>query len=117
MHALLRDLAHLPQTVHLKATGIGQDRAFPMREIMQIAMRPNHLHSRAQPQMKGIAQNDLRPHRLQFFRRHGLDRAISAYRHKCRGINYTARKHQLPSASQAIFVGKGKYHCQHLRVE
>jgi hypothetical protein len=45
---------------HLEAAGIGEDRAVPLRETVQAAMRRNYLEARSQVQMEGIAEDDLR---------------------------------------------------------
>ncbi len=63
-HALLLDLAHRAQAEHLEAAGVGQDRAFPLHEIVQVTVGLDRLHARAQPQVEGITQDDFRANRL-----------------------------------------------------
>jgi hypothetical protein len=62
-HAFLADLAHLAQAEHLEAAGVGQDGLVPAVERMQSAELASITgQPRPQPQMEGVAQDDLRAH-------------------------------------------------------
>ncbi len=104
MHALLGDLAHLAERIHLKTARIGQDRPLPVHEIVQIAMRPDDLGAGPQPQVEGVAENDLGAQALQLFGRHGLDGAVGADRHECGGLDGPAAKMQAATARIAILT-------------
>jgi hypothetical protein len=69
LDALFRDLAHRAQRKHLEAAGVGQDRLVPAHEAVQAAELVQHFGARAQPQVEGVAEDDLRADFLQFDRR------------------------------------------------
>ncbi len=101
-HALLLDLAHRAQAEHLKTTGVGQNRAFPLHEIVQVAVLLDHFGARTQPQVEGVTQNDFRAGGDDIPRQHALDRAIRAHRHEGRGLDGTAREGQTTATSLAV---------------
>ncbi len=100
--ALLLDLAHRPQTEHLKTTGIGKDRPLPLHEVVQVAVALDHLGARSQPEVKGVAQNNLRTDRFDVPRQHALDGTVGAHRHEGRRFHGSARKGQTPPTRLAI---------------
>ena len=102
VHALFLDLAHGAQAEHLEATGIGEDRPLPLHEVVQIAMFLDHLHPRAQPQVEGVAENDLRADPLDVTRQHALDRAIGTHRHEGRGLDHATREGQATTTGLAV---------------
>ncbi len=61
MHALFGDLAHLAEREDLETAGVGEDRLVPLGEVVQIAVGLDDLGSRPQPQVEGVAENDLAP--------------------------------------------------------
>src|SRR5512134_1996156 len=63
--ALLADPPERPETEYLEAAGIREYRAVPAHEAVQSAVRGDHFESRPQPQVEGVAENDLRAQRLQ----------------------------------------------------
>ncbi|MCY1413775.1 hypothetical protein D3C76_1137720 [compost metagenome] len=93
-HAFFLDLAHGTQAEHLETTGVSQDRAFPLHEIMQVAMGLDHFHARAQPQVEGIAKDDVGAGGLDVPGQHALDRAIGAHRHERRGLDHATGEGQ-----------------------
>ena len=101
-HALLGDLAPVRQREHLEATGVGQDRAIPAGEAVQAAMGADHLQARAQVQVEGVAQDDLRAQGADLVGQHALDRAIGAHRHEGRGLHRATREFQAATAGGAI---------------
>ena len=107
----LGDLAALGQRPDLEAAGVGQDRAFPAREAVQAAVRLDHLQSRAQIQVEGVAEDDLGAERAQLVGRHRLDRAVGAHRHEGRGLDAAARKAQPAAAGGAVGGEQVELHC------
>ncbi len=61
---------------------------------MQAAMRGDDFLTRTQPEMKGIAKDDLGAEVDQFMRRDALDRADRADRHEHRRLNCAVRGFQ-----------------------
>ncbi len=110
MHARFGDFTDVAQAEDLEAAGVSQDRPFPLHKVMQIAMQFHDLLARTQPEMEGIAQNDLRAGLLNFFRRHAFNGAIGANRHKRRGFHHTAIKNQTATACTPVCGIKFKFH-------
>ncbi len=113
VHPLLLDLAHGTQTEYLKAAGVGQNRPLPLHEIVQVTVPADHLGPRAQPQMEGIAENDLRTDRLDIARQHALHRTVGTHRHKGRRLDHPAGEGQPTTARPAIGGKQFKGHVTH----
>ena len=109
-HTLLADLAHLRQAVDLEAAGIGEDRAFPVHEAMQVAMPADDVGAGPQHQVEGVAEDDLGAQVFQLLRRHGLDRAVGADRHEGRGLHRAAGETQPAAARRAVAGEQFKLH-------
>ena len=101
-HALLGDLAAVGQREHLETAGVGQNRAIPAREAVQAAVVGDHVQARAQVQMEGIAEDDLRTQRADLLRQDALHRAIGAHRHEGRGFHGPAREGQAAAAGATV---------------
>ena len=101
-HALLLDLAHGTEAEHLEAAGVGQDRALPLHEIVQVAVLLDHLGARTQPQVKGVTQDHFRAGGDDVTRQHALDRAVSTDRHEGRGLDGATREGQTTTTGLAI---------------
>ncbi len=99
-HALFRQLAHRGEAEHLVTAGVGQDRALPVHQPVQAAVRPHDLGPGPQHQVKGVAEDDLRAAGDEFLGRHALDRAVGSYGHERRCLDGAAREVQ-PGASRA----------------
>ena len=97
-HAFFADLAHLAKRPHLKAAAIGQDRFVPTFKLMQPAKLLHDVLPRPHPQMKGVAQNNLRTHLMQAARHHALHGAIRAHRHKDRRLHHAMIQRECASA-------------------
>ena len=82
LDAFLGDLAHALQAEHLEAARVGEDGLVPLHEAVQAAMLFHDFRARAQPQVEGVAQHDLRADFLQLVRQHGLDAAVGAHGHE-----------------------------------
>ena len=57
---LLGDLAQVAEAEHLKSSAVREDRTVPVHEAMQSARLTHKLHSGAQEEMIGIAEDDPR---------------------------------------------------------
>ena len=115
MHALLGDLANIAEAEHLETAGVRQDRAFPLHEIMQIAMQFHDFLTRAQPQVEGVAENNLCAGGFNFFRRHAFNGAIRTDRHKSRRFHYATIKHQAATASASVGSIQFEFHFLSIR--
>ena len=102
LHPGLGDLAHGAQAEHLETAGVGQDRAAPAHEIVQVAMLLDDLRTRAQPQVEGIAEDDLGADLVDVPGQHALDRAVGAHGHEGRCLHGATREMQPPAAGSAI---------------
>ena len=100
--ALLGNLAQLAQAPDLKTARIGQNRSLPATEVMQVTVGLHHLGARPQHQVKGIPQNNFSANFLDIPRQHALDRAVSAHRHKGRGLYRAATECQLAAPGLAV---------------
>ncbi len=67
---------------HLVAAAIGQDRAIPVHEAVQPAQPRHPLGPRAQHQVIGIAEDDVRARPAHGFGLHRFDRGCSAHGHE-----------------------------------
>lgn len=110
MYALLGDLADIAQAEDLEAAGVGQDRAFPLHKIVQIAVELHDLLTWTQPQVEGIAEDNLCARGFNFFRRHPFYGAVRAHRHKRGGFHHAAIKHQATATRAAIGGIEFKFH-------
>ncbi|MNH06159.1 hypothetical protein D3C79_655180 [compost metagenome] len=111
MHPLLGDLANVTQAEHLETTGVGQDGALPVHEIMQIPVGAHHRLTRPQPEVEGVAKQDLGAGLAHLFRGHPLDGAVGTDRHEGRGLDHTALEYQLTATGATICGFQFKFHC------
>ena len=87
MHAFFGDLAQVTEAEHLEAARIGQDRLVPADEVVQATEGADDIKARSQPQVKGVAKDDLGTGFVQAVGRHGLDGAVGSNRHENRGFD------------------------------
>ncbi len=86
-HAFLFHLACASQRKHLKTAAIGQNGAIPAVEFVQTASLFENLQPRAQIEVIGVAQNNLRLDVVaQFALVHRFHRSTSPHRHKNRRL-------------------------------
>ena len=102
MHALLGDLANIAEAEDLEAAGVGEDRPFPLHKVVQVAVQLHDLLARTQPQVEGVAENDLRAGRFNFLRRHSFYGTVGADRHKRWRFNDAALKHKTAATRATI---------------
>ncbi|MNL41065.1 hypothetical protein D3C87_1634560 [compost metagenome] len=109
--AIFSDLAQIAERKHLEATGIGQDRLVPADKLVQALVGVDHVQPGAQPQVEGIAQDDVRANLVQFQRRHRLDRAVGADRHEDRRLDHAVV--QRDAAAAGVAVGGDEFEVEH----
>src|SRR5271166_6590242 len=81
-HAAFRYRSKLAQRHDLIAARIGQDRAIPAHEAMQAAQSRDALGSRAEHEMIGVAEYDIRTRGYDVVDEYGFDRRGSTDRHE-----------------------------------
>ena len=69
---------------------------------MQAAVRADRFQARAQPQVKRVAEDDLRVHFLEFARLDRLDRAVGADRHEDRRFDHAVIQRDAAAACLAV---------------
>ena len=84
MDAFFRNSSEFCQRENLESTTVGQDWAVPAHESMKSAKVFDHLQTRPQEEMIGVAENNLRAHRAKLLRGHRLDGALGANGHEDR---------------------------------
>ena len=86
----------------------------PVLELVQPAELLQHIQPGAHPQVKRIAEDDLRAHFVQASRHHALDGAVGAYGHEDRGLHHAVAECQAPAARLALgAVGRKQVKLQH----
>ena len=108
LHAPLLDLPQVRQREHLEPAAVGEDGPVPAHEFMQAARLLHQRLARAQVQVVGVGEYDLRAAVLQLLRRHGLDRGLGAHRHEHRRLDDPVRgvKPPAPRAGPLVNVQK-----------
>src|SRR5690606_15415954 len=102
LDAFLGDLAQTVQAEDLETARIGQNGLVPLHETMQPAVLFHDVGAGAQPQMEGIAQDDLRADLVEFMRQHGFYAAVSAYGHEDGRLDDAVIKGDLAPARGAV---------------
>ena len=110
-HALLADLAHLAERPDLEAAAVGEHRPAPALEAVQAAEVPQHVEPRPQPEVEGVAEDDLRAHLLERARRHALDGAVGADRHEDRRLDDAVVQGQ--PAAPGVAFGLEEFEAEH----
>ncbi len=70
---------------------------------------PDHIEAGPHPQVKGVAQYDLRAHVFKRLRHHALDRAIGADRHEDGGLHHAVVERQFAAPGIGAEVGAGAF--------
>ncbi len=100
--AVVVEVAPRFQAEDLEAAAVGEDRPVPGHEAMQAAQRDERLASRAQPQMVGVRENDLRADLAQVGRRDALHGGGGSDRHEGRRLDGAVRERQRAAAGRAV---------------
>jgi hypothetical protein len=100
--AVFSDLAQVAERKHLEAAGVGQDRLLPAHETVQAAVRADRFEARAQPEVKRIAEDDLRMHFLEFAWLDGFHGAVSADGHEDRRFDDAVIQRDAAAARLAV---------------
>lgn len=87
LNTMSLDLPNLRQTEHLESAAIRQDGFLPIDEFVQAPGGTDDVHSGPDVQMIRIAQDDLRPHLVQFAGINSLYAALGAHGHINRRID------------------------------
>ena len=109
-HTLLRNLAQRTKAEHLETTRIGEDRTAPSDKSMQPAELCHDLKPGTQPQVKGVAEHNLRAECCDLFRIDRFHSAIGAHWHEGRCIDLAMRKHQSAAPRRAAATQQFKFH-------
>ncbi len=103
-HALFGDLAHCAERPHLKTAAVGEDGFVPAFKTVQPAKALHDVEARAHPQMKGVAQDDLRAHFFEAAWHHAFDRAIGAHGHEDGGLHLAVVERERAATGVAGWV-------------
>ena len=110
-HALLRNMAQLGQTEHLKAAAVGQDGAVPLGKLVQTAHLSHEFVARAQVQMIGVAQHDLCADVLEVQRRQtALDGGSRGDILERRGLDRAVHRGKFAAAGSPFLFDKAVRH-------
>ena len=89
----------------MEAARVRQDGLIPRFKPVQATKLLDDVHSRAQPQVEGVAQNDLRAHIVQACGHHALDRAVGTDWHEYGGFNHAVIQRQTAPARERAKIG------------
>ena len=110
MHTILGDPSQFTQAVDLESSRIRENGAVPVHEVVKVAVPAYHARARAQPQVEGIAENDLRAEIAQFLRGHRFDSAVGAHRHEGRRLHSAPREAEPAPPGKSIFLIFNEFH-------
>jgi hypothetical protein len=112
--AVFFDAAETFEREDLEAAGVGEHGAIPGGEAMEATHGLDHVLARADVQVIGVAEDDLRAGTAHHLRREALDGRLCANGHKCRSLHLSMRSVQRARASEAIggMEGEGEWHLQ-----
>src|SRR5205085_6966411 len=108
------DLAQSSQTPDLKTSGVSQQCALPTDETMKPTGSFDHVDSRPEPEMVGVAEDDFRVEigRLELFKANAFDRAGGTDRHEHRRFNRASPRRQHTRARLSILRFDFKTYCR-----
>src|SRR5260370_25390261 len=86
----------------LEGGGGGEERRRTVKETMQAAVRRDGFQPGTQPEVKGVAEDDLRVHFLELARCDGFHRAVRADGHENRRLDHTMVQCDAAAASLAV---------------
>ena len=100
--ALLGDFPHLCEGPDLEAAGVREHGLLPGGEIVEAAHLLDQLVSRAEPEVVGVAEDDLCPEFFEFRRMEGFHRTLRADGHEDGGFHLAVGKGQGAGAGGAV---------------
>src|ERR1043166_3243770 len=113
-HAFLTHTCQGPKTEDLKTSTIGENRGRPTHEGMQTAKAADEVVARAEEEVIGVAQDDMRPTGQQVAGAQRLDRGLGANWHKYRSIEGPMRGVEPSQTCLAVCIGveelEGQWH-------
>ena len=86
----------------MESARVGENGLIPIHEAVQPAVLRDHVQPRTQPQVKGVAQNNLRLHGLEFHGRHRLHGTVGTHRHEDRRFHDTVIQRHAAAAGLAF---------------
>src|SRR5437899_1482354 len=102
LDAVVAALAELGQAEDLEDAGVGEDRAVPAHEAVQAAEVAHDVRTRAEQQVVGVTEDDLRAGGLEVFGRERLDRRLGANGHEDRRVHHAVRGGEPAAARGAV---------------
>src|SRR5262245_58791167 len=116
-HAFLTDTRQGPKAEHLKTPAVGKNGGWPTHKRMQSTKAADEVVPRAEEEVIGVAQDDIRPTGQQIARAQRLDRGLGANRHKYRRIKGPMRGVEPSQTCLAVRIGMKEFEGQwHTRV-
>ena len=89
---VVRDRPPIGQAEHLEAAAVGQDRPLPAHEAVHPAQPADRLLAGPEPEVVGVAEDDLEPETLELLRRHPLHGGGRPDRHEGGGLDRPVRR-------------------------
>jgi len=86
----------------------------PFFKTVQATKTAHDVEARPHPQMKRVAQNDLRTHLFKASRHHTLHCAVGPHGHEDGGLHHAMVQGQLTAARVAVRVGFEKFKLKHV---
>src|SRR5688572_12341470 len=99
------DLANFCEAKDLKAAAVRKDWPRPIDEFVQAASLLDDFQSRANVEMIGVAENNLRAHLDQFARVERFDAALRTHGHEHGRFDHTVFRSQPTKARLRLSVG------------
>src|SRR5512145_1086973 len=103
-----------PKTEHLKTPAVGENGGWPIHKGMQATKAADEVVARAEEEVIGVAQDNMRSTGQQVAGAQRLDRGLGANRHKYRGIAGPMRGVEPSQTCLAMRVGvedlEGQWH-------
>ena len=113
-HTFFADFSGLTKRPHLKAATVGEDGFLPVLKPVQAAELRQDVHARAKPEVKGVAQNNLRAHGIKRRGHDAFDRAVGSHRHEDGGLHHAVIEGK--AAAPCLAFGFEQVEFQHLQI-
>lgn len=103
---LLGDFSQLRQRPDLKAARVGKDGLIPRGKFVESAEIPDQICTGAEPEVIGIAEDDLCAELLQLTGVKGFDRTLCADRHEDRRFHGAVGQHHTATAGARVRISR-----------